>query len=236
MSVSRSGNTWLLGLLVGVLLIFAAGLRSGRERPETKETKEMDRRSEFLRNWKAPLPLRTEAPGFSLKDRSGRTHSLSEFRGQPTLLCFYSDDKRSRTWAREMQKLWNHIGKSKMRSVVVVNFSPEAALAFAGETKDASIYLFEDPDHHPVRDRYGAAPGPNAWVLDATGYIRHASAPIQTDKNPDQDFFGVYKALQGLTQSPLPNSSPVRAMGKPSPAPRPTPWVPRHPHPPANGD
>jgi hypothetical protein len=103
-----------------------------------------------------------------------------------------------------------------MRSVAVVNFSPEAALAFARETKDASVYLFESPDRHPVRDRYGAAPGPNAWVLDNMGYIRHASAPIDTDKNPDRDFHRVYKALQALTQAHLRQSyQPAQGMGKP---------------------
>jgi len=197
--VSQRVNIWLLGALAGFLLIAGADayVHRPRERPEMKEMRE---RAAFLRTWKPALPIGSEAPGFSLKDTSGRMHSLAEFRGKPTLLEFYSDDRRSRTWAREMQKLWDHLGRSKMRSVAVVNFSREAALAFTRETKDASVYLFEDPERHPVRDRYGAAPGPNAWVLDEKGRIVHASAPIQTDRNPDQDFDKVYQALYALTR------------------------------------
>jgi len=212
--VSQRANLWLLAALVGGLLLVGAELYAKHSR-ESPELKEREQREAFLKNWKPALPIGSEAPGFSLKDRSGRIHSLSEFRGQPTLLLFYSDDQRSRTWAREMQKLWDHMGRSQMQSVVVVNFSREAALAFARETKDASVYLFEDPQRHPVRDRYGAAPGPNAWVLDRKGKIRHASAPIQTDRNPDQDFFGVYKALQALVTAPPPRSDmPARARGQ----------------------
>jgi peroxiredoxin len=180
----------------------------------------MEQRQAFLRTWKPPLPINSEAPDFKLKDRSGKVHSLSEFRGKPTLLCFYSDDRRSRTWAREMQKIWRHVGVPRMRSVAVVNFSPETAEEFVRETKDASLYLFEDPEHHPVRDRYAAAPGPNAWVLDRKGRIRHASAPIHTDKNPDQDFQGVSHAFQALAP-PIPakvnDGVPAWASGIPRP-------------------
>jgi hypothetical protein len=207
----------LLGILVGAALLVAADLYANRPRP-SPELLERERREAFLKNWKPRFPVGTEAPEFSLKDRTGRRHSLSEFRGKPTLLCFYSDDKRSRTWAREMQKLRNYLGKSKMRSVAVVNFSPEAALAFQRETTDDSLYLFEDPHHHPVRDMYRAVPGPNAWALNPMGRVSHESAPIHSDKNPDQDFFRIYKALQGLTRPPLPGSAPPpRASGLPRP-------------------
>lgn len=176
------------------------------------------RREQLLKTWKPAIPILSAAPDFTLKDRSGRSRSLSEFRDRPTLLCFYSDDKRSRTWAREMQKLWNYVGRSRIHSVVVVSFSREAALAFARETKDASLYLFEDPEHHPVRDRYGAVPGPNAWVVDRKGKIQLASPPILTDGNPDEDFGQVYQALRALTPTPTPQSDlPAWAQGKPRP-------------------
>ena len=195
--MSQRGNLWLLGVLAGILLLIGAQLYANRPR-ESPELKEQRQRAAFLRRWKPALPIGSEAPGFSLKDGSGRMHSLAEFRGQPMLLQFFSDDSHSRRWAREMQKLWDHMGRSRMRSVAVVAFSPEAAHAFAREANDHSLYLFEDPDHHPVRDRYGAAPGPNAWVLDGKGIIHHASAPITTDRNPDQDFQKVYQSLAAL--------------------------------------
>jgi peroxiredoxin len=213
MGVSQRANIWLLGALAGFLLLAGADLYANRPR-ESPEFVEMQQRAAFLRTWKPAIPVGSEAPGFSLKDRNGRLRSLSEFRDKPTLLLFYSDDKRSRTWAREMQKLWNHIGRSKMQCVAVVSFSREAALAFARETKDRSVYLFEEPDHHPVRDRYGAAPGPNTWVVDRKGRIRHASAPIHTDRNPDPDFQQVYQALRALTPLPAPKSDlPAWARG-----------------------
>jgi peroxiredoxin len=194
----------LLVVLAGFLLLIGGELyaKRPREDPRARETRE---RAEFLRTWQPALPIGSPAPNFSLEDVNGRKRSLSEFRGRPTLLCFYSDDKRSRTWAREMQKLRNHIGRSRMESVAVVNFSREAALAFARETGDGSLYLLEDPNHHPVREQYHAAPGPNAWVLDRKGKILHGSAPIHTDRNPDQDFLKVYHALRVLV--PVPDNS-----------------------------
>ena len=202
MGVSQRTTNWLLGALGVFLLVFVGDLCAKQLRAVNPGSAQMEQRAEVLSTWKPPLPIRSEAPGFKLKDSSGKLHSLAEFRGHPTLLLFYSDDKRSRTFAREMGKLWGHIGKSSMRSVVVVNFGREDALAFARETKDDSLYLFEDPKHHPVRDKYQAAPGPNAWVLDRKGRIRHASAPITTDKNPDQDFYGVQRTLQALAPRP----------------------------------
>jgi peroxiredoxin len=217
MGVSQRGNIWLLGVLVAFLLLFGADLYA--RRPQVSpELVEKEQRTEFLRTWKPALPIRSQAPDFKLKDTHGRVRSLSEFRSKPALLLFYSDDRRSRTFAREMQKLWKYIGQSRMHSLVVVNFSRKAALAFARETKDASVYLFEDPDHHPVRDKYGAAPGPNAWVIDRKGRIRHASAPIHTDRNPDQDFHGVYRALQALAPRPMGKTDlPIWAAGSPRP-------------------
>lgn len=214
--MSQRGAVWLIGVIAGCLLL--GGAEMYFHRPYVPpELKEMEQRADFLSKWKPPLPINSEAPGFSLKDGSGQVHSLAEFRGKPVLLGFYSDDSRSRLWAQEMNRLWDHLGKDKMRSVAVVSFSPEAARAFARETKDGSVYLFEDPENHPVRDRYHAAPGPNAWVLDDNGFIRHASAPITTDRHPDQDFFKVYKALQALTQQ-RPNMLPGAARAPQPPA------------------
>jgi peroxiredoxin len=215
--VSQRANKWLLGILVGSGLLIGAQLLA-KHPYEPPEVKAMRERAAFLKTWKSPLILLSKAPEFSLKDSRGRAHSLAEFRGKPLLLDFYSDDPRSRTWAREMSKLWNHLGKSTMRSVAVVNFSPEAAQAFIRDTKDESLYLFEDPANHPVRDQYHAAPGPNAWVLDSRGIIRHASAPMTTDKNAgwDQDFHEVYLALSPLIH-PLPAHLLPRMNGGPQP-------------------
>jgi peroxiredoxin len=217
MGKSQRGNIWLLGVLAGFLLLGGADMYAHRPR-KSPELKEKEQRAAFLRKWKPPLPIDSVAPGFSLKDAGGRMHSLAEFRGKPTLLDFYSDDQRSRTWAREMQKLWGHMGRSAMRCVAVVNFSPETARAFIRDTGDASLYLFEDPDHHPVRDLYGAGPGPHAWVIDSHGIILHASAPIQTDRHPDQDFEAVYQPLRAQIpmSGPGGNSSADRR-GQPRP-------------------
>lgn len=195
--MSQLGNKWLLGVLVGIFLLF--GLDRYLKRPQpSPEEKDAERRAAMMKTWTPAFALGAFAPDFHLPDAQGKQHSLSEFLNKPTLLSFYSDDHRSRTWAREMQKLWNHIGRTRMRSVVVVSFSPEKAAEFIRETKDQSVYLFEAPDHHPVRDQYQAAAGPNSWVVDRKRRVRHASPPILTDRNPDQDFNGVYHALQAL--------------------------------------
>jgi len=218
--MSHHGNTWLLGLLAGFLLILGANLVASVLPQDDTGVQAAQERAAFLRSWKPAIPIGSEAPNFTLKDRDGQAHSLAEFRDKTTLLCFYSDDRRSRTWAREMQKLWDHIGKTKMHEVVVVSLSKEAAIAFARETKDTGVYLFEDADHHPVRDRYGAAPGPNAWVIDRKGKIQQASAPIDTDENPDQDFNQVYQALRALVPLPVVNNDiPAWARGVQRPPP-----------------
>lgn len=215
--VSQLGNKWLLGVLVGIFLLCGLDRYLKRPRPNPEE-KDAERRAAMLKTWTPAFRLGTVAADFHLPDAQGRQHSLSEFLNKPTLLSFYSDDKRSRVWAREMQKLWGHIGRSRMRSVVVVNFSLEQAAEFIRDTKDQSVYLFESPDRHPVRDQYAAAPGPNSWVVDRKGRVRHASPPILTDRNPDQDFNGVYHALQALAPARRgPSDVPTWAAGQQRP-------------------
>jgi peroxiredoxin len=195
--MSHRGNAWLLGGLALFLLLIGADWYV--HRPQLPpEVQHMDDRAKKIQTWQPVFPIRSKVPDFRLKDANGQEHSLSGFRDKPLLLLFYSDDKRSRTFAREMNKLWGYLGKDRIRSVVVVTFSPETARAFARESGDASLYLFEDPNSHPVRDQYHAAPGPNAWVIDRKGRVRHATPPITTDANPEQDFHGVYRALLAL--------------------------------------
>lgn len=203
--MSQRGNKLLLGLLVMFLLLFGAD-RLASSRRLTPEEKYMEQRARVLSTWKPAFENGSTAPDFTLRDARGRPHSLKDFRGYPVLLSFYTDDRRSRVWAREMLKLRNYLGRSRIRSIAVVSFSPERVKEFIRDTKDDSLYLFEKPDRHPVRDQYKAAPGPNSWVVDRRGHIRHASPPILTDQNPDKDFNDVHHALRALAPRPLPPS------------------------------
>lgn len=167
------------------------------------------RRKAFVENWKPVLPVGTAAPELRLRDRNGVVRTLSEFKGKPVAVGFYSADPRSRIFAREFQKIWKHIGKQHIVSVAVVNFPRKDVPEFVKATGDGSLFLFEESDMPAIHPKYRASPGPNGWVIDRRGNILYGTPPIETDGVPERELDAYYKALRSLIPLEFPKDPRV---------------------------
>ncbi len=78
-----------------------------------------------------PLPLGSDAPGFSLPDESGHTVSLTEFKGKNVVLVFYPGDNTPvcRAQLCEFRDRWE---QAKMRNILVFGINPGDARSHTG--------------------------------------------------------------------------------------------------------
>jgi len=97
-----------------------------------------------------------KAPAFSLKDQSGKTHTLAAYAGRPVILYFYpKDDTPGCTKeACAFQDNLPKFGKSKA-AVLGVSVLDEQSKAKFAEKYSLTFPLLADPDH-TVIEKYGA--------------------------------------------------------------------------------
>jgi thioredoxin-dependent peroxiredoxin len=97
-----------------------------------------------------------KAPAFSLKDQSGKTHTLAAYAGRPVILYFYpKDDTPGCTKeACAFQDNLPKFGKSKA-AVLGVSVLDEQSKAKFAEKYSLTFPLLADPDH-TVIEQYGA--------------------------------------------------------------------------------
>jgi thioredoxin-dependent peroxiredoxin len=97
-----------------------------------------------------------KAPAFSLKDQTGRSHTLSEYAGRPVILYFYPKDDTPgcTTEACAFQDNLPTFGKSKA-VVLGVSVLDEKSKAKFADKYSLTFPLLADPDH-AVIDKYGA--------------------------------------------------------------------------------
>lgn len=97
-----------------------------------------------------------KAPTFSLKDQSGKTHTLADYAGRPLILYFYpKDDTPGCTKeACAFQDNLPHFGKSKA-AVLGVSVLDEKSKAKFADKYSLTFPLLADPDHEVI-EKYGA--------------------------------------------------------------------------------
>jgi thioredoxin-dependent peroxiredoxin len=97
-----------------------------------------------------------KAPAFSLKDQSGKTHTLAAYAGRPVILYFYpKDDTPGCTKeACAFQDNLPKFGKIKA-AVLGVSVLDEQSKAKFAEKYSLTFPLLADPDH-TVIEKYGA--------------------------------------------------------------------------------
>jgi len=193
----QNPNILLLAVFLGVALVVGAELVAVNTHVDPTSAA-VQRRKAFVASWKPLHPPGTPAPEFQLLDLNGVKRSLSEFRGRPVVLTFYSADRRSRIFLRELRKIREHIGMQKMVTLSVVDFPRREALALAKTDGDRNIFLLDEGAPGRVHQLYGAAPGPNAWVINPKGELIYATPPIETDLEPEPELEGMYRALRSL--------------------------------------
>jgi peroxiredoxin len=137
----------------------------------------------------AALRLGDQAPGFSLPDTNGGTHSLSDYEGKPVAVVFscchcpyvVAWDDRLNAVARDYD------GRAGM---LVINAnagylgdSPDDMRARAEEKGFAFPFLYDETQE--VATAYGAARTPEVFVFDAGHRLVYHGAPDSDHADPD---------------------------------------------------
>jgi peroxiredoxin len=137
----------------------------------------------------AALRLGDHAPGFSLPDTNGATHSLSDYEGKPVAVVFscchcpyvVAWEDRLNAVARDYE------GRAGM---LVINAnagylgdSPEDTQARAEEKGFAFPFLYDETQASATA--YGAARTPEVFVFDAEHRLVYHGAPDSDHTDPD---------------------------------------------------
>lgn len=155
--------------------------------------------------------LGAPAPSFSLPDLSGRIRRLSEYRGRPVLLCFWSAEcpwsaRADREIAKWPPKLASAAGLLRLAMNAdksIDDVRREAAKRFEGR-------LLLDPDRK-VTDAYGAQLTPEFFLLDEEGNLRyHGALDDATFRQPVPTRLYLENALRALLagENPDPAETP----------------------------
>lgn len=113
---------------------------------------------------------------FSLYDLAGNAHRLSEFRGQITILNFWSAEC---PWsARADRELIPALAHWKNRAALVTiacNANEPLDLIRRAAAERNLPFVLHDP-HQEAANLYGAVTSPHFFVLDAGGILRYQGA------------------------------------------------------------
>ncbi|MEN8134787.1 MAG: TlpA disulfide reductase family protein [Thermodesulfobacteriota bacterium] len=112
------------------------------------------------------------APDFSLVDRSGKTWTLSELKGQVVFVNFWA------TWCppcREempaMQRLYTMLPKDKFKMLAILNNdNPVLADDFAAKL-GITMPILDDRDNQ-IGPKYGLTGVPETFIVDKQGVLR----------------------------------------------------------------
>src|SRR5436309_12602324 len=131
-------------------------------------------------------PVGAAAPEFSLSDASGKTHSLSEYKGKyvvrewfnpecPFVKKHYGSDNMQKLQAEYTGKgvVWLTIDSNAPGSEG--NITPEQAQKIMAQWKTKQTALLLDPESK-VAKLYGAKNTPNMVVISPEGKIVHEGA------------------------------------------------------------
>ena len=131
-------------------------------------------------------PVGTAAPDFSLADASGKTHSLSQYKGKYVVLEWFNPEcpfVKKHYGSGNMQKLQGeYTGKGVVWLTIDSNapgsegnLSPDAASKVMTGWKTRQTALLLDPEGKAGR-AYGAKNTPNMVVIDPEGKIVYEGA------------------------------------------------------------
>ena len=121
------------------------------------------------------LPIGTAAPDFTLKDVSGKTHSLAMYRGKTVVVAFFSTQcpivnayhARIRSLAADFQQ----------RGVVLLGVYSNGNESLAAVKIKAAEQKFSFPvlrdDGNTVADLFNAQSTPEMFVIDGEGRLRY---------------------------------------------------------------
>ena len=113
------------------------------------------------------------APDFSLRDQQGRELRLSELRGHPVVLNFWSRDcppcVSELPNLERLSQQGRSRGSFRVVTVSVDESWPDVSQLFDGETRMTVLF---DPERQVVTNLYGTEMFPETYLIDREGYIR----------------------------------------------------------------
>ena len=125
------------------------------------------------------LEVGDSAPGFTLPSASGKTVSLSDFRGREVVLFFYPMDNSPvcTTEACSFRDSHEAFRDAGAEVIGISSDSPESHRRFADRFRLPFLLLSDM--HGDVRERYGVPktfgliPGRVTYLIDREGVVRH---------------------------------------------------------------
>ncbi|MBV9864583.1 MAG: redoxin domain-containing protein [Abitibacteriaceae bacterium] len=179
-------------LTVGLSFAVSLAVWAQQKGPSSAQAAPPSRPSQVTTSTAVPQP----APAFILPDVDGKTHSLTDYRGQPVTLYFYCGC----VWCHRCAQAWSGVQRSgalaqmaaKQLSasphktsvgaghtpltLVVFTGDAEEARSFAKETQlDPKQTLFLLDQDEKVSPLYQATPCPRVFILDPQGKIRYTN-------------------------------------------------------------
>jgi len=155
------------------------------------------------------LPIGSHAPDFRLPDREGHSHSLSEFRGERTLLLFLCGCSRCQLMVSALQKIEKVGQGEKPQHLSVMTMNPNGLLSWQDRTGYRGTFLFDNGEEKPVVDRYDGAPCPRIYLLDPNLRVEYVSPSPDAVQNREDMLHSLANALhapwQLLAPPPVPS-------------------------------
>ncbi len=143
------------------------------------------------------LETGTLAPDFTLCDQTGRSHTLSDYRGQKVILYFYPRDMTSGC-TRQACGFQERYPQFQEKGAVILGVSKdtvESHRKFA-EKYHLTFPLLSDPEHQVI-EAYGAWQEKNMYGKKTMGVVRttyliaedgtvlRAEGKVRADRNPE---------------------------------------------------
>ncbi|MBL8205823.1 MAG: thioredoxin-dependent thiol peroxidase [Blastocatellia bacterium] len=152
------------------------------------------------------LNIGDKAPAFSLKEATGKTVKLADFKGKKVVLYFYPKDNTPGC-TKEACGFRDDFSELKNRGVEVLGVSPDGQASHQKFIEKYSLpfTLLSDPDH-TVLEKYGAWGEKNMYgkkvqgvlrstfIIDEQGRIAHIFRKVKTDTHSAD----VLKVIDGL--------------------------------------
>lgn len=150
----RKWLRWLLELLLVVVILFG------------------------VRTWQQYGMIDGEAPEIMLPDLSGKTVTLSDYKGKPLLLHFWA------TWCKicEFEQSWINDIEKDWQVLTVITLSPDTEEEVRRYMKRHNIEHWQtiiDKDNS-LAEHYGIKVMPSTFVIDSNGEIRFKEVGITT--------------------------------------------------------
>lgn len=113
------------------------------------------------------------APDFTLRDQHGKPFRLSERRGKPLVMNFWSIT--CQPCVEEMPSLVTLAEIAKRRGdfdVVAVSTDKDWNAVAPIFPQGSKLRVLFDPERKIVKDKYGTRMYPETWIIDAQGVVR----------------------------------------------------------------